>query len=239
MARNAPLNAENFGQLLEQLGGVSPHRIRMRPAPGTARLQDVIDVHKRTKGLYELVDGVLVGKVMGYTESALALWLGHLLQSFLDIHDLGLLAGADGAMEIMPDLVRIPDVSFVRWEQLPRRETPSDPIPGLVPDLAIEVLSESNTRGEMKRKLKDYFLAGVNLVWFVDPDSRTVEVYTAPDQCKIFTESQTLDGGEVLPGLALPLRQIFARLSRRANGSEKGKARRPASGKSKKRRKGR
>lgn len=239
MTRTAPPKVDNLGQLLEQLGDVAPHRIRMRPSPGTATVRDVIDLLDRSDQLYELVDGVLVEKVMGYAESALAMWLVHLLQSFLDSHDLGLLAGEAGAMEIMPDLVRIPDVSFVRWEQLPRREIPSDPIPGLVPDLAIEVLSESNTRGEMKRKLKDYFLAGVRLVWFVDPDSRTVEVYTAPDQREVLTENQTLDGGEVLPGLSLPLRQIFARLSRRPNGSAKGKTRRSASGKSKKRKKGR
>jgi Uma2 family endonuclease len=83
----------------------------------------------------------------------------------------------------------------------------------------VEVLSKGNTPTEMQRKLKDYFLAGVRLVWFVDPKRRTVEVFTAPDQSRVLREDQTLDGGDVLPGLALPLRQVFARVPRRRGGS--------------------
>jgi Uma2 family endonuclease len=227
---------ETFGQLLEQLGGISPHRIRLRPPPGKATEQDVLTIHNRTGRLFELVDGVLVEKVMGYAESSLAIWLGHLLQNFLDQHDLGILAGEAGALRLMPGLVRIPDISFVRWEQLPQREIPRDPIPGLVPDLAVEVLSEGNTEGEMRRKLKDYFLAGVRLVWFVDPATRTVQVYTAPDKCTVLTEGQSLDGGDVLPGLSLPVRQIFARVLRRGSGpAGERPSRRPRSAKSRKR----
>jgi Uma2 family endonuclease len=55
-------------------------------------------------------------------------------------------------------------------------------IPKLAPYLAVEVLGKGNTKREMDRKLKDYFLAGVQLVWFVDPAKRTVEVFTAPDE---------------------------------------------------------
>jgi Uma2 family endonuclease len=116
----------------------------------------------------------------------------------------------------MPRLVRIPDVSFVSWDRLPKREVPADPIPDLAPDLAVEVLSEGNTEKEMQRKLKEYFLAGVRLVWYVDPRTRTVEVYSAPDQRTVLMEQQTLTGGDVLPGLALPLRQVFARMPRPA-----------------------
>jgi Uma2 family endonuclease len=104
-------------------------------------------------------------------------------------------------MRLLPGLVRLPDVSFVRWERYPNRQRPTVPIPDVVPDLAIEVLSEGNTPGEMKRKLKEYFLAGVGLVWFVDPQRRTVEGFTAPDDSTVFTEADTLDGGDVLPGL--------------------------------------
>jgi Uma2 family endonuclease len=207
--------------------------------PGKATERDAVEIHNRTKRLYELVDGVLVEKVMGYSESHVACEMIKLLGIFLDQHDLGILAGEAGAVRLMQGLVRIPDVSFVRWEQLPRREVPTDPIPGLVPDLAVEVLSEGNTAGEMRRKLKDYFLAGVRLVWFVDPAARTVQVYTAPDKSIVLTEDQTLDGGDVLPGLALPLRQVFARLPRRSNGPAKKESARPAPGKSKKGKQGR
>jgi Uma2 family endonuclease len=203
---------ETVAGLLAQLGNISPKRVRLRPAPGTATEKDLLELLNRTDRLYELVDGVLVEKVMGYTEGSLAVWLAHLLQLFLDRNDLGNLAGADGTVKLMPELVRIPDLSFVRWEKLPGRRLPSKPIPALVPDLAIEVLSKGNTRGEMKRKLKDYFITGVKLVWFVHPKKRTVEVFTAPDSSRTLTEADTLDGGDVLPGLALPVKQVFARM---------------------------
>src|SRR5262249_21564922 len=156
-------------------------------------------------------------KIMGFTEGALTLWLAHLLQSFLVRNDLGILAGADGTVCLMPDLVRIPDISFVSWEKLPNRQLPPEPIPDLVPDLAVEVLSKGNTRGEMALKLKDYFLAGVRLVWFVDPRKRTVRVFTGPDRSTVLTEQDTLDGADVLPGLALLVKQVFARLPSAGN----------------------
>ena len=88
----------------------------------------------------------------------------------------------------------------------------------LAPDLAVEVLSESNTPAEMARKRQEYFTAGVRLVWFVDPDARTEEVYTAPDQSTVVNEEGTLDGGAVLPGFTLPLRDLFPELDLQGNG---------------------
>ena len=85
----------------------------------------------------------------------------------------------------------------------------------LVPDLTVEVLSEGNTAEEMERKLKEYFLAGVRLVWFVDPEKRVVEQFTAPDESRILTENDLLTGGEVLPGFLLPVRDIFQRVPAR------------------------
>jgi hypothetical protein len=82
----------------------------------------------------------------------------------------------------------------------------------LVPDLAVEVLSPSNTEAEMARKRQEYFAAGVRLVWMVDPDARTVTVYTAPDQSTVLGEVDTLSGDPVLPGFTLPLRDLFAEL---------------------------
>jgi hypothetical protein len=115
---------ENLGELLEQLGGISPHRVRLRPAPGTATEEDLLKVLDHGNTLCELVDGVLVEKVMGYLEGALAAWLTRLLGAFLDQHDLGDLAGADSTMRLMPKVVRLPDLSFVRWEKLPGRKSP-------------------------------------------------------------------------------------------------------------------
>jgi Uma2 family endonuclease len=213
MRRNSPIaDAFTLGDLLEQLGNVAPGRIRWRPRPGEATEKDLIAIHDREDRLYELIDGVLVEKVMAYPESSLAVWVGHLLQRYLDQNDLGLLAGADGSLRLWPGMVRLPDVSFVSWEKLPNRTIPDEPIADFAPDLAIEVLSKGNTKGEMDRKLREYFLAGVRLVWYINPRKRQVRVYTAPDQSLVFDEGGTLDGGDLLPGLALAVREIFKRL---------------------------
>lgn len=206
---------KNVATLLKRLGGIDPARIRLDPPPGQATEEDLLRLNSKTNRLYELVDGVLVEKVMGYLEGSLATWISFLLQSFLIDHDLGNLAGADATVRLMPDLVRIPDLSFVRWERFPvRGQIPMTPIPDLVPDLAIEVLSKGNTKEEMTRKLKEYFLTGATLVWLVDPRSRTVRVCTAPDQSRTLAEGDTLDGGKLLPGLKLAVEQIFIRVPR-------------------------
>jgi Uma2 family endonuclease len=208
----APPAFETVADLLESLGDIPPKRIRMHPWPGTATEDDVIAIHAREKRLCELVDGTLVEKPMGFDESRLAAELISSLVVFLRGHDLGTVAGEAGMMRLLTGLVRIPDVSFVRWERLPKKY---GPIPPLAPDLAIEILSKSNTRKEMQRKLREYFEAGTQLVWYFDLRARTVAVYTAPDRFTVLDDSQTLDGGDVLPGLVIPLRELFERASRR------------------------
>lgn len=198
--------------LLEKLGGISPDRIRMKPPPGTATEEDLIAVLEHEDRICELVDGVLVEKPVAYAESSLAARIIVLLSRFVDPNDLGNIAGEAGATRLMPGLVRIPDVSFISWDRLPNREIPDTPLLGLAPDLAVEVLSRSNTKREMDLKNREYFLAGVRLVWLVDPPKRCIRVYTAPDQSRLLKEDQILDGGDVLPGLSLPLREIFARM---------------------------
>ena len=145
------LTAVTVSDLLHQLGDIPPKRVRLQPPPGTATEADVVAVHNREDRLCELVDGVLVEKTMGYYESYIVATLIRLLGNFVVAHDLGIVAGADGMMRLAPGLVRIPDVSFVSWEKLPGRRLPRQAIPDLVPDLAVEVLSEGNTPREMAR----------------------------------------------------------------------------------------
>jgi Uma2 family endonuclease len=209
--------------VLKQLGGISPRRVRMNPVPGTATERDLLAELDHTNRLCELVDRTLVEKVMGYEEGYLALWLGGLISVYAEENDLGIAAGADAALRLMPGLVRIPDISFVGWDRLPKRKCPKKRIPDLVPHLAVEVLSEGNTPAEMQRKLKDYFLAGVEIVWMVDPDSRWVDVYTAPDEHQRIAEADTLDGGDLLPGFRLPLQRLFARIDMPSAGSRRSR----------------
>ena len=110
-------------------------------------------------------------------------------------------------------MIRIPDASFIPWERFPDRRIPALPFVPFAPILAVEVLSPSNTAKEMDRKLRDYFATGVRLVWYVDPEARTAEVFTAVGKSVVLKEGDSLDGGEVLPGFALPLARLFAELT--------------------------
>jgi Uma2 family endonuclease len=201
-----------LADVLHDLGGVSPKRIRLRPPPGKATEADLIRIQAHEKRHYELVDGVLVEKVMGAPQACVTSDLIFSVKLFLRENDLGFVMTPDGPTRLLERLVRMPDLSFVSWERMPTREYPATPIAGVVPNLAVEVLSEGNTRREMERKLKEYFLAGVELVWVVDPYKRTVAVYTAPDRVATLTEGDVLDGGSVLPGFKLPVKDLFARL---------------------------
>ena len=204
---------ENAAELVQRLGHIPLERIRFTPPPGTATERDLLTALRRSDRLYELVDGTLVEKPMGLSESMLA---GHILRkigNFAEEHDLGIPAGEAGTVRLLKGLVRIPDVAFFGWDKLPGRVLPSRAIPDLAPDLAIEVLSKGNTPAEMERKLREYFLAGVRLVWLIDPRQRQATVYTGPDApAATLDAEQALDGGDVLPGFRLPLAELFARL---------------------------
>jgi Uma2 family endonuclease len=201
-----------LADVLQQLGGISPRRVRFRPAPGTATEEDVVKIRDRERRLFELIDGVLVEKFTGYWESVLAIELAGLLRDFINRRKLGTLAGEAGMLRLSPGLVRIPDLSFISRARLADHRRARAPILPLAPDLAIEVLSEGNTPREMARKVSEYFASGCRLVWLVDPRTRTVDVYTSVAKPIVLTEKQTLTGGDVLPGFRLPLRKLFALL---------------------------
>ena len=203
--------ARTIADLLRQLGGVPASRVRLVPTPGTATEKDVIKVLDHENWPCELVDGTLVEKAMGYDESGIAVNIIILVGSFVRRHNLGIATGGAGPVRLFPGLIRIPDFAFVSWDSLPGRKRPKDPIPHLAPDLVVEVLSKSNTKPEMDRKLKEYFEAGVRIVWVVDPKKRTVRVYTAIDQSILFDENQSLDGGTVLPGFVVRVHDVFAK----------------------------
>src|SRR5262245_20842093 len=208
-ARSPLAEDATLADLLERLGNIPPRRVRLHPTPGTATEKDVIRILDRENRPCELVEGTLVEKPMGYEESVLAMLIGTFLTNFVRPRKLGLVTGEAGTIKLFPGLVRIPDVAFTSWDRLPGRKWPKTPIPHLAPDLVVEVLSKSNTKPEMRRKLEEYFAAGVRLVWMVDPRRLTVRVHTAVDQSVLIGEGQSLDGGDVLPGFVLPLSELF------------------------------
>lgn len=206
-----PTTAWTAGKVLSEFGDVPLSRVRLDREPGTAKEQDVLDLHDREDRLYELVDGMLLAKTVGNFESYLAVTTGHLIQVFLNEENLGIVLGAGGMLRLAPGLVRIPDVSFISWDRLPDGRLPDAPIWRLAPDLAIEIISPANTQREMERKLRDYYDAGVRLVWYAYPEKREIHVYSAVDRCEVFGDTQTLEESDVLPGFRLDVRAFFAR----------------------------
>jgi Uma2 family endonuclease len=204
--------SDTLADLLHELGDVPLSRIRRYPYPGTATVKDVERIQAEEKRYFELVDGVLVEKAMGYWESILASKFIWHLENYSRSHRPGLIAAPDGLVQLIPKLVRGPDVSFVYRDKVDVSKRPRPPIPLLVPDLVVEILSASNTRREMERKLGEYLSAGVRLIWYVDPEERVVDVYAGSPTARRLTTSDTLDGGDVLPGFTLKLAELFAEL---------------------------
>ncbi len=209
---------DTLADILENLGNIPPNRIRFDPPPGTATERDVL-VAKRSANplICELVDGILVEKAMGTTEALLAGWILYRFWQYVETNDIGVAVGADGLVRLWRGLVRAPDAAFYLWKNIPGGDFPDDPIATLTPDLAVEVLSRGNTMEELQRKLREYFKAGTQLAWLVNHKKRIVEVYTSPNSKTVLRINQTLDGGAVLPGLKISLKQLFAR-RRRPNG---------------------
>lgn len=204
--------AATVADLLKRLA-VPPARVLLSPPIGTATERDLIATNEKKESLVELVDGVLVEKPMGAEESNWAAFLIYYLTAYLLRQDLGKVYVPDGPFRLAPGLVRLPDVAFVSWGRY-RKSKHRGELPTIAPDLAVEILSRSNTKREMERKLAEYFAAGVRLAWIVDPRRREVRVHTSPADPVVLTAADVLDGGDVLPGFQLPLAEWFAQAER-------------------------
>jgi Uma2 family endonuclease len=108
-----------------------------------------------------------------------------------------------------PDTVRVPDVAFVTAHRLPRERLPKGFGEG-APDLAVEVVSPSNSASEMQRRALDYLDGGARLVWVADPEARILTVFRSRSDIRILEPEDTLDGGEVLPDLRVVVAELFA-----------------------------
>jgi len=199
---------------LHDLGDVPLERIIMNPWPGTATVKDLLLLVERDKRLCELMDGTLVEKPVRYLESLIAGWLITELNNFVGPRNLGYVSGEAGMIRMISGHVRLPDVAFVSIDQLPGGTLPLEPIPTLPPTLAVEVLSETNTKAEIQQKLKEYFESGTKLAWIIDPPTRTIAVFQQfsdqPD--RMLHEGDILDGGSVLPGFSVEVSRFFIRL---------------------------
>lgn len=160
---------------------------------------------------YELIKGELIKmSPAGGRHGEIAMNLGAILRNYVKRRRLGRVYAAETGFILArnPDTVRAPDVAFILKDRIPPEGAPSAFWP-LAPDLAVEVVSPGDRYEEIQEKIADYFHAGTQLVWIVDPRNRTVVVYNSLAGSRIFTESVTIDGGDVIPGFSCSVAEIF------------------------------
>jgi Uma2 family endonuclease len=169
--------------------------------------------HQPGAGRFELVKGVLIEMTpTGEAHGVIALWLGHLVLSFVEAHDLGEVTGAETGFRLAvdPDTVRAPDIGFIAAARL-TAPTSERYFPG-PPDLAVEIISPGDMASDIHSKVIDYLHAGTRLVWVVYPSSKTIAVYTGSTGATILDQDTSLDGGDILPGFCIPVHDVFKKL---------------------------
>lgn len=160
---------------------------------------------------HELQAGVLVSEPLpGFRHGRVAVRLAGLLDAHVRRRRLGaVVADAGFVLARHPDTVRGPDVAFVSHERVESVADPARAFEG-PPDLAVEVLSPSNTPAAVHAKVADYLASGARLVWVVDAERETVTVYSgtllAPRQ---LSRDDRLDGEDVVPGFRVAVSVLF------------------------------
>jgi Uma2 family endonuclease len=200
-----------FADVIHALGDIDPARILLDPQPGTATLADAERLE------CELVDGTLVKKAMGLDASYLTTFILEFLAAYVRKRNLGLVSPPDGFYRFFPEGSRAPDIAYVAWASCPDGKRPRKAVDGLVPDLCIEVISPGNTKNEMARKRGEYFASGVKFVWEINPETKSVIVYTMDDAGTSVKPAESIEGGSVIPGFSLSVAELFGELEREAD----------------------
>lgn len=160
---------------------------------------------------YELVDGQLVARNMGWEASWIAGRLYFFLSMSCDKNRRGWVAPADASYQCYrdaPNKVRKTDVSFIRLERLEAARLPKGHC-RIAPDLAAEVVSPNDLYSGVEAKAKEYLQAGVALVWIIDPPTRSVRVHRADGSVTDLTDKDELDGENVIPGFRCKISDLF------------------------------
>lgn len=163
---------------------------------------------------YELVDGQLVVKSKaGMDHGWLSAYLCGALARYARLKKLGVVCDSSTAFTMKTGNKRSPDVSFVAKDRLKGlKKLPKGFFQG-APDLAVEIISPSNTFDEIHTKIVEYFDSGSKLVWVIHPDEESVLVYHKPQPDKLLQRFDSLDGETIIPGFTVPLTELFADLS--------------------------
>lgn len=160
---------------------------------------------------YELVRGELRKMAPASHEHGMVgMRFGWRLAQYVETNNLGVVDGAETGFRIAsdPDTVRAPDVSFIRRDRIEAVGKVEGYWPG-APDLVVEVISPGDTYTEVEEKVFDWLEAGTRMVIVMNPRKRTVTVYRSLTDIVVLTENDTLDGGDVVPGWSVKVRDLF------------------------------
>jgi len=161
---------------------------------------------------FELVHGKVVEvSPAGRQASAIAIRIAIKIGIYLEANPIGIVTGADGGYRLDGFTLRAPDVAFISDAKAALDTQPEKYAP-FAPDLAVEVVSPNDGALEVQEKVELYLENGVMLIWVVYPALKQVVVYYPDRTGRTLTVSDTLDGGDLLPGFTLPIAEIFAKL---------------------------
>jgi Uma2 family endonuclease len=159
----------------------------------------------------ELIDGVWVEKAMSNAAAVVESNLNFAVKGHVRLNRLGLVFSSEGRYQLVPNQpkqTRKPDLSFVSAGRLPGNQVPRGWMQ-LAPDLAVEVVSPTDTADGVETKLDEYLRAGVRLVWVVNIPTRNVWAYRPDGAAKLYRAADTLPGEDVLPGFTVPVAELF------------------------------
>ena len=187
-----------------------PSYVPAMSPPGLLTADELLRTHLPNKQV-ELVRGILVVREPpGYRHGDVTARITKALMDVVDARGLGRVLAAETGFKLSadPDTVRAPDVAFVSRERVPNPAPLG--YPALAPDLVIEVLSPGDRPGETLAKVGDWLTAGSRLVWVVDPGRREARVYRQDGSEMLLTESDVLNGEDVVPGFSCRLATILS-----------------------------
>ena len=173
-----------------------------------ADFEAFVNLPENSERIFEFISGEIVEVPSNPFVSAVAAQIIVLIGMYLLQNKIGHLTGEAGGYVVNGERCA-PDVAFISYARQPElARSGYNPNP---PELAVEVISDPASVEEqtaLRRKLANYLAAGT-VVWIVDPSARTVEVYSPGQSVQTIGESGTLSGGDVLPGLSIPVKDIF------------------------------
>jgi Uma2 family endonuclease len=157
--------------------------------------------------LYELVDGRLAGQpCKSFLAGIITVNIVGLMGLYVRGH--GIMTLGKAGFRMANGNIRVPSTSYTRKERFPGGHSP-DGFADLAADLCVEIISPSERKADMARKVREYFDGGTVQVWHVFPERQEVIVFTSPTETQTLDADGILDAGGLLPGFSCRVADLF------------------------------